>query len=252
MALKIRNLSKSFGATRAIDDVSLTIEEGELVGIIGRSGAGKSTLLRLTNLMERPDAGEILWRGENVAALRGRQLHAWRKRCAMIFQDFGLIDRMDVITNVLAGRLSTTGLIRSLTKSFPQSDRADAILELDRLGIAQTALQRAGTLSGGQKQRVAIARAMMQAPDILLADEPVSALDPANTAAVMETLSRINRERGVTVLINIHDVELARSVCRRIVGLASGRVVFDGPPADLTPEAQSAVFGQTLFAGANS
>lgn len=250
MTLEIKNLRKSFGDTHAVNGISLTIEQGELVGVIGRSGAGKSTLLRLINLMERPDSGEIVWRGEPVSNRKGPALRDWRKRCAMIFQDFGLVDRLDVITNVLAGRLSSTGFLRAMFKTFPASDRADAIMELDRLGIASTALQRAGTLSGGQKQRAAIARSMMQNPDILLADEPVSSLDPANTEAVMEALAEINRERGATILMNIHDIDLACSVCRRIIGLSEGKVVFDGSPADLTQQAQAEIFGVRRKSGA--
>ena len=249
MTLQITHLQKSFGNTHAVDNVSLTIAPGEVVGIVGRSGAGKSTLLRLINLMEQPDSGSISWRGDTVTQKSGADLRDWRRRCAMIFQDYGLVDRLDVITNVLAGRLSNTGFIRSLLKTFSAQDRADAIIELNRLGIAGTALQRAGSLSGGQKQRVAIARAMMQNPDILLADEPVSSLDPANTMAAIETLIEINRTRGTTILMNIHDIELACSVCQRIIGLSDGSVVFDAPPAMLTQEAKDKIFGLHIAQG---
>ncbi len=243
MTLDIDNLYKSFGPVRAVDGISLTVKEGEFVGIIGPSGAGKSTLLRLINQLERADAGSIAWDGEDVSRLRGQALRRWRTNCAMIFQHYGLVERLDVITNVLVGRLSSTGFFRSVMKTFPREDRARAILELERLGLHEAALQQAGTLSGGQKQRVAIARAMMQEPSILLADEPVASLDPANTRRVAETLLQINRERGVTILVNLHDLSLATSICQRIVGLSQGKVVFDGPPSALTQERRTAIFG---------
>lgn len=248
MTLVLRNLSKSFGTVKAVDDVSLTIEEGEVVAVIGRSGAGKSTLLRLINRLETADSGAMSWQGAPVLGLRGNALRQWRTSCAMIFQHYGLVDRLDVITNVLLGRLSSTGLLRSLTKSFSREDRARAILELDRLDLAAAALQRAGTLSGGQKQRVAIARAMMQTPGILLADEPVSALDRANTKAVMDALVQVNRERGTTILINLHDLALATSVCDRIIAMAEGRVVFDGPAEALTADKQATIFNLDMDA----
>ena len=243
MTLKIENLSKSFGDNTVITDLSATFETGEMVGIIGRSGAGKSTLLRLINLMEKNDSGDISWDGVSVTAFRGANLRLWRARCAMIFQDYGIVDRLDVLTNVLAGRLSSTGFARSLLKTFKAEDRAQAILELNKLGMAETALQRAGTLSGGQKQRVAIARAMMQNPSILLADEPVSSLDPANSAYVIDALKRINRDRQMTVLMNIHDVDIAKAACERIIGLAKGRIVFDGPPSELSADVHASIYG---------
>lgn len=242
MALEIRALAKSFGTVRAVDGIDLTVSAGEFVGIIGPSGAGKSTLLRLINRLEKPDTGTITWHETDVSKLRGYDLRLWRTACAMIFQHFGLIDRLDVVTNVLVGRLSRTGFFRSVLKTFPREDRARAILELHRLGLAEAALQRAGTLSGGQKQRVAIARAMMQEPDILLADEPVASLDPANTKVVCDTLIEINRSRGTTILINLHDINLARTICNRVVALSRGRVVFDGPSADLTEDIEREIF----------
>ncbi|MEL6486617.1 MAG: phosphonate ABC transporter ATP-binding protein [Pseudomonadota bacterium] len=244
VSLKIERLNKSFGDNHVIRNLSIEIDEGEMVGVIGRSGAGKSTLLRLINLMEKPDSGIISWRGDSVAVFRGNALREWRARCAMIFQDYGIVDRLDVITNVLVGRLSSTGFWRSLIKFFKEADRADAITELHNLGLSQAALQRASTLSGGEKQRVAIARAMMQRPHILLADEPVSSLDPANSASVMEALKRINRDRAMTVLMNIHDVEIAKTYCDRIIGLAGGEVVFDGPPRQLTEECRAQIYGK--------
>lgn len=243
MALILKNLTKRFGAFTALNNVCLTIEQGELIGVIGRSGAGKSTLLRCINRLETAEEGEILWQGQNMAKARGKTLRQWRTCCAMIFQDYGLVDRLDVLTNVLIGRLSRIGFWRSFFKMFSKSDRALAVLELHRLGMEAKALETAGNLSGGQKQRVAIARAMVQDPEILLADEPVSALDPANTRYVMDALRDINVKRGVTILINVHDIDLAISCCSRIIALDAGRVVFDGPAHTLDQAGRARVFG---------
>ena len=241
--LQIQNLTKAFGATRAVNGVSLEIPEGQMVGIIGRSGAGKSTLLRLVNRLLEPGEGRILCDGTDVTALKGRALLAWRADCAMIFQQFNLVNRLDVLTNVLVGRINRHGPFSSLAKHFTAAERALAIAALDRLDLADQALQRADTLSGGQQQRVAIARAMLQDPKVILADEPIASLDPRNAARVMEALSAINREQGLTVLCNLHTLDTARSFCDRIVGMASGEVVFDGKPESLTKAAVQRIYG---------
>jgi phosphonate transport system ATP-binding protein len=241
--LQIQNLTKAFGATRAVNGVSLEIPEGQMVGIIGRSGAGKSTLLRLVNRLLEPTAGSILCDGTDVTALKGRALLAWRADCAMIFQQFNLVNRLDVLTNVLVGRINRHGPFSSLAKHFTAAERALAIAALDRLDLADQALQRADTLSGGQQQRVAIARAMLQDPKVILADEPIASLDPRNAARVMEALSAINREQGLTVLCNLHTLDTARSYCDRIVGMAAGEVVFDGRPESLTKAAVQRIYG---------
>jgi phosphonate transport system ATP-binding protein len=241
--LTIHGLDKCFGTVRAVDGVSLSIEPGQFVGVIGRSGAGKSTLLRLINRLTEPTAGRILWEGTDVTALRGRDLLAWRARCGMIFQQFNLVPRLDVITNVMLGRLNGTALLPSLIKRFPRQDREDAIRALHRLDVVDQALQRAETLSGGQMQRVAIARALMQRPRILLADEPIASLDPRNAAVVMDALRRINQEDGITVLANLHTLDTARAYCDRLIAMAAGKVVFDGPPNRLTNAEARAVYG---------
>jgi phosphonate transport system ATP-binding protein len=241
--LELRGIKKRFGDTRAVDGVSLRIERGELIGVIGRSGAGKSTLLRLINRLTDPTEGSVLWNGEDVTQLKSRELRRWRRRCAMIFQQFNLCPRLDVITNVLVGVVAERPLASSLVKFFPAADRARAIMELDALDMAGVALQRAGTLSGGQQQRVAIARAMMQDPDILLADEPVASLDPVNAEIVMEALERVCRERGIPVMVNLHSLEIARRYCTRIIAMTQGRIVFDGPPDELTPQVVDLVYG---------
>ncbi len=229
--LELNGLEKTFGATRAVDGVSFRVQRGEMVGIIGRSGSGKSTLMRLINRLCEANAGEIHFEKDSVTRLKGKALRSWRRRCAMVFQQFNLVPRLDVITNVLVGSLSERDVFSALAKRFPPELRARAILELDALGMAGVALQRAGTLSGGQQQRVAIARAMMQRPDILLADEPISSLDPINADLVMNSLKRLNQERNLTVVVNLHSLDVARRYCSRVIGMASGRVVFDGTPA---------------------
>ncbi|UTP38493.1 phosphonate ABC transporter ATP-binding protein [Phenylobacterium sp. LH3H17] len=240
--LELHGVTKRFGETCAVDKVSFSCERGELVGVIGRSGAGKSTLLRMINRLTDPSEGRITWDGEDVSRLKGPALRRWRRRCAMIFQQFNLCPRLDVITNVLVGVVAERPLAASLIKFFPASDRARAILELDALDMAHAALQRAGTLSGGQQQRVAIARAMLQEPDLVLADEPVASLDPVNAEVVMDALQKICRERNVPVIVNLHSLEIARRYCTRIVAMAKGAIVFDGPPSALTPAVLERVY----------
>jgi len=241
--LELHGVSKRFGDTLAVDKVSFVCGRGELVGVIGRSGAGKSTLLRMINRLTDPSEGRISWNGEDVSQLKGGPLRRWRRRCAMIFQQFNLCPRLDVITNVLVGVVAERPLAASLIKFFPATDRARAILELDSLDMAHAALQRAATLSGGQQQRVAIARAMMQNPELVLADEPVASLDPVNADVVMEALARICHERGAPVIVNLHSLEIARRYCTRVVAMAKGSIVFDGPPSGLTSAVLERVYG---------
>jgi phosphonate transport system ATP-binding protein len=241
--LVIEGISKVFGCVRAVDDVSLTIPGGQFVGVIGRSGAGKSTLLRLLNRLTEPTGGRVWWDGTDVTALRGRKLRDWRRRCAMIFQQFNLVGRLDVMNNALMGRLAYARGWQSLSKLWSREDRIIAMAALDQFGLAGIAAQRAESLSGGQQQRVAICRALVQEPEIVLADEPVASLDPENTRVVMEALRRINRHFGVTVVCNLHSVELARTYCDRLIGMAAGRVVFDDVPEMLTDAAARELYG---------
>jgi phosphonate transport system ATP-binding protein len=241
--LRLERLSKRFGAVTAVDNISLAVEKGQMVGIIGRSGAGKSTLLRTLNRLVEPSEGSIRFDGTEVTTLRGRALLDWRADCAMIFQQFNLVPRLDVITNVLIGRLRRRHPLPALLQWFTAAERAMAVRALDRLDLSAQALQRADTLSGGQQQRVAIARALVQEPRIILADEPIASLDPRNAARVMEALRAINREDGITVLCNLHTLDTARRYCDRIVGMAEGRVVFDGIPAALTPAVLRHIYG---------
>ena len=242
--LELVDLSRRFGDRAALQDASLSIADGEMIGIIGRSGAGKSTLLRLINRLIDPSAGKILSGSTDVTALRGKELRAWRARTAMIFQQFNLVTRLDVLTNVMCGRLYDMPAPRVLLKWFTPTERALAIRALDRLGMAEVAMNRADALSGGQQQRVAIARALMQQPKILLADEPIASLDPLNAKLVMDALVDVNRRDGITVLTNLHTLDTARAYCRRIIGMAAGRIVFDGAPEALTEPALREIYGQ--------
>ena len=234
VSLILKDLVKSFGAKRALDGVSLTVAPGEFICIIGRSGAGKSTLLRAVNRLTPVDAGTITFGKTNVRRLRGAALRRWRAKAAMIFQQFNLVPRLDVITNVLLGRLAHRSVLASMFKSFTPAERAMAVQALERLGMIEAAFQRAETLSGGQQQRVAIARALLQEPGLILADEPVASLDPANSTAVMDTLRTIARDEGIPVLCNLHDLDIAMAYATRIVAMRAGRIVFDGLPSQLS------------------
>jgi phosphonate transport system ATP-binding protein len=242
--LEIERLTRRFGAKTAVDSVSLSIPAGQMVGVIGRSGAGKSTLLRMINRLTEPSEGRIIFDGQDVTQLKGRALRDWRMRSAMIFQQFNLVQRLDVLTNVLVGRLNQRPMLSSMFKMFTAEERAMALTALDRFDLAEAALQRADTLSGGQQQRVAIARALMQNPRLILADEPIASLDPRNSKIVMDALRDVNRD-GLTVLVNLHDLTTARNYCDRIVALNAGRVVFDGPPTELTAARIREVYGVT-------
>ncbi len=241
--LVVEGLTCRFGTTTAVDNASFSVAPGSFVGVIGRSGAGKSTLLRMINRLAEPTSGRIVFDGVDVTALRGRDLRKWRARSAMVFQQFNLIGRLDVLTNVLMGRLATVSAVRALLKLWPDADKAIALAALEQFDIAALAVQRADRLSGGQQQRVAIARALVQEPDIILADEPIASLDPHNTRVVMDALQRINRDFGITVICNLHSLELARGYCGRLIGMAAGRVVFDGTPQQLTESEAKRLYG---------
>jgi len=241
--LEIKNVNRVFGEKRAVDDVSLSIEKGGFVGIIGRSGAGKSTLLRMINRLQDVSSGTISWNGKDVTKLKGQDLRDWRASCAMVFQQFNIVGRLDVMTNVLMGRLNHTTSVRSLLKLWTPEDRAIAVSALEQFDITALAGQRAESLSGGQQQRVAIARALVQEPEIVLADEPIASLDPRNTKVVMDALQRLNKHFGITVICNLHDLDIAKDYCDRLVGMAQGRVVFDGAPDELTESAARELYG---------
>jgi phosphonate transport system ATP-binding protein len=241
--LKIQNLTKTFGNHHAVNGVNLTVTKGSFVGIIGRSGAGKSTLLRMINLLETPSCGEIFYADREVSALEGSELYAWRSSCAMVFQQFNLANRLDVLTNVLMGRLNTMSTLRSTLQWWTEEDKLLALKTLQQFGMAEFASKRCSQLSGGQQQRVAICRALVQNPEIILADEPIASLDPKNSADVMDALKRINQELGITILVNLHSLDIANKYCDRLVGLKAGQVVFDGMPNQLTDHFAQQLYG---------
>ena len=234
--LEIHSLVKKFAKTKAINGISLKIFDGEMVGIIGKSGAGKSTLMRLINRLIEPTSGSITYNDIEITALKGKNLREWRSECAMIFQQFNLIDRLDVLTNVLSGTLGINFKILKLFKFYNKREKIEALTYLNNFELSDKALQRVDTLSGGQQQRVAIARAMMQNPKILLADEPISSLDPKNSKVVMDDIKRINNQNGITVICNLHSLDIAKQYCDRLIGLSEGKIVFDGNPSSLTNE----------------
>lgn len=244
--LRVVNLTKAYGDVIALRDVTLTFRAGECVGIIGRSGAGKSTLLRCINRMIQPTSGQVFIEGVDVTHLPLRDMRNYRRRIGMIFQHFNLVRRLSVLKNVLSGRLGYyRGLaaLRTWVYWFPRTDVEKALQILDRLHILDQAYKKASDLSGGQQQRVGIARALIQEPKIFLADEPVSSVDPRAAEEILYWLRKVCHEDQIVMLINIHNVDLAQRYMDRIIGIAEGRVVFDGRPEELTPEILQRVYG---------
>jgi phosphonate transport system ATP-binding protein len=248
VALRIQGLTKKFGQLVAVDNLNFEVPTGQMVGIIGRSGAGKSTLLRMINRLADPTSGRILCddvfgKEVDVCALKGRQVRQWRAQCAMVFQQFNLVPRLQVMTNVMMGRISYHSTLRTLLMLFLPQDRAFTIRALQRLDMVSHALYRADALSGGQQQRVAIARALVQEPKILLADEPIASLDLRNATIVMDALRRINKEDGITVISNLHLLQTAKDYCDRIIGMRKGAMVYDGLPSQLTDSMAREIYG---------
>lgn len=243
LLIQFEGVRKEFGAHVAVKGATFSINEPQMIGIIGRSGAGKSTLLRMINRLTPATQGRLMIDGRDVLALKGAERRRWQRDCAMIFQQFNLVPRLDVLTNVMLGRLNAHGTVSSMLKLFTREERVQALLKLERLGIAETALKRAENLSGGQQQRVAIARALMQEPKILLADEPIASLDPMNAQVVMDALKAINEEDGLTVICNLHTLDTARSYCDRVIGMRDGEIVFDGHPDDLSTAVAREIYG---------
>jgi phosphonate transport system ATP-binding protein len=241
--LNIENLTKIFGANTAVDNVSIKVDKPMMIGVIGASGAGKSTMLRMLNRLEDASSGRILFDGQDVTSLQGADKRRWQADCAMIFQQFNLVPRMDVVSNVLHGTLNKRSTTATLFNLYPTSDIHRALDILERLGIAGHAAKRAEALSGGQQQRVAIARAVMQDPKIVLADEPIASLDPMNAQIVMDDLRRLHDEDGRLVIAHLHTLDTARRYCDRVIGMRHGRVVFDGTPDQLTTGAARDIYG---------
>ncbi len=229
--------------TVGLDDVNLTIRDGEFVAIIGRSGAGKSTLLRSVNRMHQISSGTLTVNGVDVSSLSGKSLRRFRRGIGMVFQSFNLVTRTTVIKNVLSACVPDMPFWRVLLGAFRKEDKIKALESLDKVGILDKAYMRADQLSGGQQQRVALARTLTQGPQIILADEPVAALDPVTAKQVMQDFVRINQEMGISILLNIHHVELALEYADRIIGIRAGRIVYDGPSANVDQTVLDAIYG---------
>lgn len=243
--LEIKKLTKVYDdGTRALDNVSFTVTDGEFLVIIGLSGSGKSTLLRCINRLVEPTSGQIILDGVDIAAAPPAELRRLRRDMGMIFQQFNLVKRSTVMRNVLSGRLGYVNPWLSLVGYFPKADRERARRALETVGIWDKANNRADALSGGQQQRVGIARALMQEPKLLLADEPVSALDPATSHSVLKYIEQINKQRGVTVLCSLHFLSLARAYASRIIALKEGKMMFDGLPEEIDEIRFKEIYGE--------
>jgi phosphonate transport system ATP-binding protein len=242
--LSIKHLSKSYVAGKPVlTNIDLEITEHGITAIIGPSGTGKSTLVRCINRLVEPTSGSIEFEGHDLVRLPRNELRSARRHIGMVFQEYNLVERLTVMENLLSGRLGYVSAWRAWRRNFSAEDIARAFALLDVVGLSGFANQRADSLSGGQRQRVGIARAVMQQPAVLLADEPTSSLDPKTSVEIMQLLADIARQRGIPVLINMHDVELARRFADRIVGMAGGRIVFDGPPRELSEDTLKTIYG---------
>ena len=243
--VSIRDLVKTYpNGTRALDGITLDIQRGEFVVLIGLSGSGKSTLLRTINRLVDPTAGTITFDGIDVTRARGRELRRIRRRIGMIFQQFNLVKRSSVFANVIAGRLGYSSTWRTVAARPSRGDVALAFENLGRVGIPEKAFGRADALSGGQQQRVGIARALMQKPELMLADEPVASLDPATSHSVMKYLEEINKKDGITVICSLHFLSLARRYGTRVIALKAGKVAFDGKPQAIDEQRFREIYGE--------
>ncbi|WP_024292269.1 phosphonate ABC transporter ATP-binding protein [Lacrimispora indolis] len=226
----------------ALKDINLKIEQGEFVAIIGLSGAGKSTLLRTINRMHDITGGTLTVNGTDVMQLKGKELRRFRRRIGMIFQSFNLVTRTLVINNVLMSKVPDLPFLKALLGIYPKEDKLGALEALDKVGILDKAFVRADQLSGGQQQRVALARTLAQNPQIILADEPVASLDPVTAKQVMGDFLRINKEMNITILLNIHHVDLALQYASRVVGIRAGQIVYDGPASEVTQDILNEIY----------
>lgn len=243
--LIIENLTKTYdNGFVALKNLSLEIPEGQFVSIIGLSGSGKSTLLRCINRLIEPTEGRIIWNGIDITRASDDELRQIRRRIGMIFQQFNLVKRSSVLTNVMSGRLGYLNPLYSLFNYFPAREKERAMAALTRVGIPEKANNRASALSGGQQQRVGIARTLMQEPEMLLADEPVASLDPATSHSVMKYLQLLNQEDGITVLCSLHFLSLARAYAHRVIALKDGVIEFDGLPQDIDGDRFKQIYGE--------
>ncbi len=242
--IEFRNVSKVYpNGTKGLNNINLKIQKGEFVVMVGLSGAGKSTLLRSVNRLHEITEGEIIIEGESITAAKGKGLRRMRRDIGMIFQSFNLVKRSTVLKNVLAGRVGYHSTLRTTLGLFPKEDVELAFQALKRVNILEKAYARADELSGGQQQRVSIARALAQEAKIILADEPVASLDPLTTKQVLDDLKKINEDFGITTIVNLHSIDLARQYATRIIGLHAGEIVFDGSVEEATDEKFAEIYG---------
>ncbi|HFK1723589.1 phosphonate ABC transporter ATP-binding protein [Bacillus thuringiensis] len=242
--IEFRNVSKMYpNGTKGLNNINLKIQKGEFIVMVGLSGAGKSTLLRSVNRLHEITEGEIIIEGESITAAKGKGLRRMRRDIGMIFQSFNLVKRSTVLKNVLAGRVGYHSTLRTTLGLFPKEDVELAFQALKRVNILEKAYARADELSGGQQQRVSIARALAQEAKIILADEPVASLDPLTTKQVLDDLKKINEDFGITTIVNLHSIDLARQYATRIIGLHAGEIVFDGLVEEATDEKFAEIYG---------
>ncbi len=236
--LEFQHVSKVYNnVTKALEDITFAVEEGEFVSIIGPSGAGKSTILRCVNRLIDASQGTIIYDGQDVTRLKKQELRKVRTKTGMIFQHYNLVDRLSVVENVLHGRLGQKTVLSGMVGHYTEAEKERAFAILAELGLSEQAYKRCDELSGGQKQRVGIARAIMQEPKLILCDEPIASLDPKASKTIMDHLASINRKKKITCIVNLHQVDVAMKYSERIIGVAAGKIVFDGKPSELTKEA---------------
>ncbi|EFA90234.1 MULTISPECIES: phosphonate ABC transporter ATP-binding protein [Peptoniphilus] len=245
--IKFTNVDKVYpGGFKALKDVNLEIKDGEFVAIIGRSGAGKSTLIRTINKMHDITGGSLTVGDINVSSLKGKELRKFRRNVGMIFQSFNLVDRMSVINNVLTAFVPELSPIRSIFGIYPKEYKIKALESLEKVDILDKAYVRADNLSGGQQQRVALARTLAYNPNIILADEPVASLDPINARSVMSYFKRINEEMKITILLNIHHVDLALEYATSVIGIKDGQIIYHGPSKDVNDKILTQIYGDSI------
>lgn len=245
MMIKFEHVSKTYpNGVKGLQDINLEIQDGEFIGIIGMSGAGKSTLIRTINRLNDITEGQLTVDGVEISGLKGKSLRQYRRKVGMIFQSYNLVPRISVIKNVLSSLVPDMPLMRVMFGLFSKEDKIKALEALDRVSMLEKAFVRTDQLSGGQQQRVSLARTLAQNPSVLLADEPVAALDPVTAHEVMDDFKRINEELGQTVLINIHHVDLALEYSKRIIGIRSGKIVYDGPVSGITKDILDLIYSK--------
>ena len=242
--MSIENLNKEYSKGKSVlKGINFNIKQGELLSIIGPSGAGKSTLLRSINRMIEPTSGKITFDDKDITGVKGKELRKMRTNIGMIFQHYNLVDRLSVFENVMHGTLGYKNSLQGIFSMYTESEKEEALDIITELGIQDHIYKRCDELSGGQKQRVGIARALVQKPKIILCDEPIASLDPSSSRVIMEHLRKICSEKGITVIVNLHQVDVAKNYSDRIIGLNSGQIVYNGHPSEIDKEVIQSIYG---------